>query len=583
MHRFIFKIFILACALLCNSAYANVSLQPQSTVFSINDTINLVLEYSGDASTLPSSQPDLSPLNDLFEIGGQQTQKSSSTNIKIRNGKTERITEARYKILLAATPIKEGKQTIPAITWGKFKTQPVQVTVTPQVNASNLGNGMQSNFFAEAEVTNTSPYVQEQIILTVKAYSTDRFVNGGFGMQFPDNVVAKLTGQDDKVYKTALNGQTYFVQERQLILYMERSGNITLPPISFNAQLLTNDVNTFGFRMTRDQRTRTQKISLNVRPVPSNASDKTWLPAQSLALSHYLEKDDYEVGTPMTLTLSTVAEGIISEQMPEPDLSALKKRFKIYPDQPDLKSRWDNGAVVSTRIDKIALIPITSGKQTIPPITLDWWNTKADQAETASTTPITIDVKASVNDTPNTLPSLEKNVPTAEDKTALLENLSRLEAMASQRVSKYWQYATVLFAILTTGLMLWIFKIKDAAKKSIQNTLKPAQPLVPTISTSDAIKQISDDPKRARQYVLLWARGNIDPKINSIRDIIIYCNQSADHKELAESLVQLNKCLYDAEKAPWDAKNLKKAIKQFKPYHSEETPKKMFLSLYPKN
>lgn len=579
MPRFLFNLFsFLACVLLCSTAYANVSLEPQRTVFSISDSIDLTLEFKGDNNNFPSSQPDLSPLQAVFDITGQKTQKSSNMQIQIGNGKTERVTETRYSIILSVSPKQEGQQTIPSITWGQFKTQPVQINVTPQATSQST-NGVQADFFAEAQVTNTSPYVQEQFILTVKAYSTNRFNNGGFGIQFPDNVIAKLTGQDDKVYKTAINGQTYFVQERQFILYVERSGETTLPPITFTSQVPTNQINSFGFRLAKNQRTKTQAIKLNVRPMPNSASNQTWLPAKSLSLSHYLEKDNYEVGTPMTLTLSTVAEGIISEQMPQPNLSALKQDFKIYPDQPELKSRWDNGAVISTRVDKIALIPIKAGKQSIPAITLDWWNTQKDQAETAKTVPITIEVKPSVNDTPNTLPSLDANTPATEDNTAMLEKISQLETSASQRVSKYWQYATVFFALLCAGLVMLIFKLKN----TVDHTLKKPQPLIPSIDTSEVLKQISNDPKRTRRYILLWARSNIDPNMNSLRDIITHCNQSADHKELAESLVQLNKCLYDAKQTHWDAEKLKKAIKQFKPNQSSTSKQGSFLKLYPDN
>lgn len=579
MPRFLFNLFFfLACVLLCSTAYANVSLEPQRTVFSISDSIDLALEFKGDNNNFPSSQPDLSPLQAMFDITGQKTQKSSNMKIQIGNGKTERVTETRYSIILSVSPKQEGQQTIPSITWGQFKTQPVQINVTPQATSQST-NGVQADFFAEAQVTNTSPYVQEQIILTVKAYSTDRFNNGGFGMRFPDNVIAKLTGQDDKIYKTAINGQSYFVQERQFILYVERSGETTLPPITFTSQVLTNQVDSFGFRLAKNQRTKTQAIKLNVRPMPSSASNQAWLPAHSLSLSHYLEKDNYEVGTPMTLTLSTVAEGIISEQMPQPNLSALQKNFKIYPDQPELKSRWDNGAVISTRVDKIALIPIKAGKQSIPAITLDWWNTKKDQAETAKTAPINIHVKASANDTPNTLPTLNANAPTTEDSTAMLEKISQLEASASQRVSKYWQYATVFFALLCAGLILLMVKLKN------KNHTAPKSPqrLSSSIGTSEVLKHISHDPKRAHKYILLWARANIDPSMNNLRDIITYCNQSADHKELAESLVQLNKCLYDSKQSNWDAEKLKKAIKQFKLNQPDTTKQNSFLKLYPKN
>lgn len=554
-------------------AHANVTLEPQRTQFSINDTVELILEYKGDASNAPSGQPDVSALEDMFYISDQRTQRSSSSNIQISNGQTKRISETIYRIVMEVSAKKEGSQTIPSVSWGSFKTAPSDITVTPMANTSNA---VQSNFFAEADITNTSPYVQEQMILTVKAYATERFGNGGFGLSFPDNVIAKLTGQNDKIYKTALNGQSYFVQERQFILYVERSGVTTLPPVTFTAQFPTNHVDSFGFRLSKNQRTRTQPIELTVRPIPNSAGSGAWLPAQSLSLSHYLEKDTYEVGTPMSLTLSTVAEGIISEQMPAPDLSALKKSFKVYPDQPETESRWDNGTVVSTRIDKIALIPINAGQQTIPSVSLNWWNTKKDTQETAKTPPIKITVNNSANDTPNTLPSLTDKTTSAVNNAAMMKKLAQLETDASGRVSKYWQYGALFFAALSVllgAILVWL--------RFHPNPSKVTKPLQPTLSTADLLKQITPDAQRASKQVILWARGTIGSHINSVRDVIQYCNQSAAHKELAAALVQLNKCVYGENQTDWNPKALKNALKSFKPIPDELEDTPAFLKLYP--
>lgn len=582
MPRFLSKCLVLFCALLCNSVYASISLTPQSTEFSINDTINLTLEYTGNQNTLPSSQPDLAPLKELFEISGQQTQKSSSMSLQRSNGKTERITETRYKIILSATPIKEGKQTIPSIRWGTFTTQPIQVTVTPQVNTHNLGHGMQSNFFAEAEVTNASPYVQEQIILTVKVYSTTRFGNGGYGESFPSNVIAMLTNQKDKIYKTALNGQSYFVQERQYIVYTQRSGDITIPPITFTAQFPSNQVDSFGFRIAKTLRTRTQPIELSVRPMPSSINNDTWLPAKSVTLSQYLEKDEYEVGTPMTLTLSTAAEGVIAEQMPKPDLSALEKNFKIYPDQPELNSRWDNGAVISTRTDKVALIPLKAGNQIVPSVQIKWWDVKEDTSRTAKTTPINITVKPSTTDAPNTLPTLNGNTPAANNQ-AMMEKISQLENTVSTRVSTYWQYATLLLGGLSVILFIALLNMIHRLKGKKNDSTKQHS-LTPTISTQDLLKRISNDPHNTSKQVILWARSHIDSSVNSLRDIVNHCNQSAAHKELATALVQLNKAIYgEQQQTHWHSKALKSALKSFKPIAVEPTETHSFLKLYPEN
>jgi hypothetical protein len=127
--------------------------------------------------------------------------------------------------------------------------------------------------------------------------------------------------------------------------------------------------------------------------VPAGAQGiDPFLAATSLTLTATLDglPDTPKPGDAFTLTLTTTAEGppamllpALSDRLPTPD------GLRAYPRQPALV----DGAA-ATRTEAIAYVVERPGDFALPSVGLDWWNTGAQAAETATTESVTIHVEA---------------------------------------------------------------------------------------------------------------------------------------------------------------------------------------------
>ena len=180
---------IVSTLFLTSSLDAAVTVRVDRSTVQITDSIRVVFETDQDVS----SRPDFSPLDLAFDVLGT----AQSTNVNIINGKMRR--SASWTVDLMAK--REGALTIPAILIGNEFTEPVSIKVTPA--ATGPGGATAGDIFLEVEVDATQPYVQGQVIYTVRllravqisnASLTEPTVSGG------DIVIERLG--DDVGYET---------------------------------------------------------------------------------------------------------------------------------------------------------------------------------------------------------------------------------------------------------------------------------------------------------------------------------------------------------------------------------------------
>jgi hypothetical protein len=127
--------------------------------------------------------------------------------------------------------------------------------------------------------------------------------------------------------------------------------------------------------------------------VPAGAEGvEPFLAATSLTLTATLDglPEAPTPGDAFTLTLTTTAEGppamllpALADRLPTPD------GVRAYPRQPALV----DGAT-ATRTEAIAYVVERPGAFALPSVSLDWWNTGAQAAETATTQTVAIHVEA---------------------------------------------------------------------------------------------------------------------------------------------------------------------------------------------
>ena len=353
---------------------ADIQVSMDRTQIGINESFNVVFSSDEDIGNA-----DLKPLQRDFEIINSRT----STNMRIVNGQFSK----ESKLALTLMPKREGTLTIPALQFSQGKSAALQILVKQEENPGNDDEDV----IVEMSVSNNSPYIQSEVLLTLKvlvgvggvnqaSFTTPELESGEWLLERFGN---------DKSYRRKIGGRTYSIVERQYLVYPQSSGRIKIRPVSFQMYFLPSSGQGFFADPFNTWNTQPRKISklsneliLQVRPIPATFSGKYWLPARKLQLQEQWSEDPstWIQGQPVTRTLLLRAEGLAATQLPELEMTAIES-FKSYPDKIELQEREDTGTAEVRRIQRVAVIPNQAGNFVLPALRLPWWNTETDREE----------------------------------------------------------------------------------------------------------------------------------------------------------------------------------------------------------
>ena len=387
-------------------------------------------------------EPDLSPLASGFKVLGVNTRQSYE-NI---NGKSRHTTDW----LISLIPLTTGRITIPALQGGQYKTEPISIEVLDtNTQLQSQGKNLPP-VFIKAEVSQDHPYVQEEVILTLRIfYSVQLDANSQLTPLEDDNLVVKQLG-DAQSYDTVVNGQRLGVYEVRYAVFPQTSGEIELPRQTFASAIVSrNDPFGGGFfsmQSGRPIQIRSPAITLNVQPVPEEWPGGPWLPARQLTLETQWSNnaEDAVAGDALTRTITVTAEGLTGDQLPPLHIGNIE-HIRRYPDKASSNDQLTGDGLVGRRTETDALIPEQKGTITIPPVKIRWFNTVTRQVEITRTEGLTLTVQAA-QASKSTTPDISASAPGVTDSTVTGEALS-LEAAADSD-SRMWQALAVLFALL---------------------------------------------------------------------------------------------------------------------------------------
>jgi oxygen tolerance protein BatD len=347
----------------------------------LGETVTLNVEAQGSAG----GQPDFSALSQDFNLLGTQ----SSQQVSIVNGSST----SKTVWAVGLEPKRAGRIAIPALTLGAASTSPITLTVLAQPAGAQGKPG--DDVFLEVSAEPLAPYVQEQVRYTVKLYYSFGLTDGNLSEPQTDGVVVQRLGQD-KNYLATLGERRYHVMERHYALTPERSGMLEMPALMFRGNALDAADPSGFFSRPRTVGARSDAIELDVKPKPAQWTGDPWLPAASMLLKDDTElPDEVHVGDPVTRTIRLQAQGLGFEQLPELTLSA-PDGAEIYPDKPDTRTRDDGTWLYGERVRKFAFVPSRPGTLTVPGLSVRWWDTTHDRAETAELPARTIKVLPAV-------------------------------------------------------------------------------------------------------------------------------------------------------------------------------------------
>jgi hypothetical protein len=370
--------FVLLCLMTGVAQAAQVRAWLDRSSMQLGETVTLNIEVTDDSG---ASQPDFSALKNDFNLLGTQ----SSTSMSIMNG------QASSKMLWAVglEPKKGGTFTIPALNVAGAQTAPLSLTVQPGSTSSGKAG---DDVFLEVAVEPKTPYVQQQVRLTMKLFYALNLTDGVVEDPHGEGLISHKLGQD-AAYTADVEGRRYHVLERHYALSAEKSGALTLAPITFRGHAVNpSDINSF-FNHGRAITAQAPAVAFDVRARPATSGTDTWLPAHSLTLTAdgVDASTQGKVGEPLTLTLRLRAQGLGFEQLPELKLPKIDGA-DIYPDKETTQNKDDGSWVYGERERKFAIVPNRPGTLHIPQLGVSWWDTEHDKAASSDVATLALNV-----------------------------------------------------------------------------------------------------------------------------------------------------------------------------------------------
>lgn len=499
-----------------------------------------------------SDAPDLAALDADFDVLGT----TQSSQIQIINGRT---TSSRQWLITLA-PKREGKLVIPALAFGKEKTKPIAIEVTKTSAKAQA----QSDVLLEAEVDVTQPYVQQQVVLTVKLLHRVPLREGALSKpQIKDAVVERLG--EDTAYETQRGTDTYRVIERRYAIFPQKSTEITISGLHFDGKVPDPRAQNRGggllgrglfddpfdlLQPTTAVRVRAPSISLQAKPIPAGAQASPWLPARQFTISEsWSEKSPkFAVGQPITRTITLQAEGLTVSQLPSLEVPGLEFA-NIYPDHHSKQARADARGVVSESEQKLAIIPTQPGEFQLPEIRIPWWNVEKNRQEYAAVPARKISVTSAV--TGDKSEHHHESEVEASIHDMEMEPVDFVGTSAGDPSDGTWRWIGIgaLLAWLLT-VALWLL---DRRHRGSPENPRREQSAVDARAGAlrNALRKAcgANDAPVARSALLAWARERWPERpFNNLGDVAALAPDDTAKK----AIVALDGALYAGKPVPWN-------------------------------
>ena len=360
-------------------------------------------------------KPDTSGIAD-FEVTFESERANNSHSVTIINGQRSEVVRRGYLYTYRLTPRKPGVLTIPpvsvAIDGRSYRTNPVRI----QVNEPRETDNYKLRLFLSKD----SCYVGEGVVLRVvwywdverratslSSFSVPVLSSDGFRivpiepkaqgsaqlLRIPVQGEETIVVQDE----TTLDGRRFTALSFERRLVPKGSGIVEIPSATVVFEGVTGyeEYRDFFGRTARREVTAkfvvpSNTLSLTVRDLPTEGRPASF---SGLIGTYHIEataaQTAVSVGDPITITIGVYGDGIIDEYHLPPlaEISTIAEGFKIPDDRAEGRTEG-NGRIftqtIRARSDKV---------ETIPSISLTYFDPERGEYITSRTNPIPITVK----------------------------------------------------------------------------------------------------------------------------------------------------------------------------------------------
>lgn len=344
---------------------------------------------------------------------------SSQSSFQMINGKTTHSSTITFTYVLLAE--EEGEHKLPAASVKvkgktiKSGTATISVLPSSQVNNSsnNVHGGSQGrggasqhhrnsgttldddDLFIRATISKSNLFEQEAVVLTYKLYTLVNLRQlvgempelDGFHCQELDSK-AQLSLRYER-----FNGRNYGTAIwRQYVLFPQKNGKLTIPSVSFDAEVeLANasadpfDIFFGGGSLTQLVRKtiNTPQLEVNVQPLPTPIPSNFSGAVGQFSMNGVMTPEQLDANDAASLKLTISGHGNM-KLMRAPVVDA-PKDFEIYtPKETDKTTNTSSGARGNIIFDYV-IVPRHGGRYTIPPVEFVYFNPDAERYVTLKT------------------------------------------------------------------------------------------------------------------------------------------------------------------------------------------------------
>jgi hypothetical protein len=421
----------------------------------------LVLDITAD-DDLNAGALDTSVLLDDFIVGRTSVGRST----KMVNFDTSK--ETRWQILLS--PKSLGIVTIPAFNITGVSSQPITLKVMPQgAQPSEV-----QNVFIDVNTNASDAYVGQLITYRVKLYLAVELQRGVLSAPVIEGAQIKQIGED-KDGSEIVEGRRFRVIERTYGIIADLPGELVINGASFSGDVLVEAPRRggmFGFNESRPIQTEAQRQVIQINPTPPSYQGK-WLVSDIAVLKETWPDDisEFEVGSPITRTISLIASNTDDTSLPDIDIP-LAEGLKAYPEKPLRQTFVRENQVISQYSITTAIVPTKPGTYTLPEIRVPWWNPHLKKQQFASLPARTINVIGS---------------------TVIPTNMPSTDRFTVNGSAAYWPYISAILAtfwIIT--LILWRKAVAASGPISEQTPKRNKMPRTTETTELNAIIEACD-------------------------------------------------------------------------------------------
>ncbi|MDC3260430.1 BatD family protein [Winogradskyella sp.] len=395
--KFTTNIFLLLLVFAYSTAIAQVKFEAKvsKNTLGVNERLRIDFEMNqdGDNFVPPSFQ-------DFTVVGGPNTSVSNYWS----NGK--RSFTKTYSYFLS--PKKQGSFTVKQaqieIDGQVYKTFPIIIKVTKAIEKPKDPNDpayiASQKIHLVAEVSKTSPYLNESITVLYKLYVAPNIAANILGdkqtPQYEDFWNQNIEVRAFRPQNAKFKGEDYrYVILKKVVLYPQKTGKLKLEPyvINLNIDVPTSRYDIFGNRIVRkvQQSITSSTRIVNVKPLPEEGKPADFKGAVGdFNFSVTASKSSLDAGESLQAKVRVSGKGNL--KLFELPKITVPSSLEVYEPEHKENVRTNLAGMQGEILDVYTIVPQYKGKYPLPEVSFSYFDPKAKTYKRLTSEQLVIDV-----------------------------------------------------------------------------------------------------------------------------------------------------------------------------------------------